>query len=492
MHETICRCLGEQSNQGIFTTDTDLTITNWNRWMEEHSGRPASEMVGQHLMAAYPDLASRGIDHTYRAALSGQSAVLSHRFHRYVLPMPPSLQEAEAAALPHMLQSARISPLTEEERVVGTLTLIEDVTERVVRDSELEAHIARLWKSEKALQITRDALAARVSELERRNREITLLGEMGNLLQVSLDMREACGVVNQFLQRIFPEEPGTLFLLNPSRNLLEPVAAWGDASSAECVFRPDDCFSLRRGRVHLVETPDQGLLCRQLKPPLPHAYLCIPLTAQGEILGLLHVENREAGAGFPDGTRQLAVTVAENIALGLSNLKLRETLRNQSIRDPLTGLFNRRYMEESIEREISRAERGHFSLGVIMLDIDHFKDFNDSHGHPAGDALLRELGAFLLAGVRGGDIACRYGGEEFMLILPEAPATAVLQRAEDIREKAKALVIKHQGQVLGPVSLSLGVALFPDHGETAEKLIGKADKALYAAKTHGRDRVETA
>lgn len=345
MHETICRCLGEQTNQGIFTTDTELTITNWNRWMEEHSGLGASEIVGQNLLVAYPDIAARGVADTYRKALSGQSALLSHRFHRYVLPMPPSIHEARTFPLPHMLQSARISPLTEADRIVGTLTLIEDVTERVVRDSELEAHIARLWESEKALQISRDALAARVRELEDRNREITLLGEM---------------------------------------------------------------------------------------------------------------------------------------------------LRNQSIRDPLTGLFNRRYMEESMEREISRAARAHHPLGIIMLDIDHFKKFNDSHGHPAGDALLRELGAFLLAGVRAGDIACRFGGEEFTLILPQAPADAVLQRAEDIREKVKKRVIRHQGGNLGPVSLSLGVALFPDHGVTSEELIQKADKALYAAKTNGRDRVETA
>jgi diguanylate cyclase (GGDEF)-like protein len=187
--------------------------------------------------------------------------------------------------------------------------------------------------------------------------------------------------------------------------------------------------------------------------------------------------------------QRLAVTAAGHIALALANLRLRETLRMQSIRDPLTGLFNRRYMEESLARELRRAARNQRKLGAIMLDLDHFKRFNDTFGHEAGDALLRELGGFLRTRTRREDIACRYGGEEFVVILPEASIEATRQRAERLREEFKHLNVQHRGRSLGAVTLSLGVAVFPEHASTVEDIMRSADRALYRAKAEGRDRV---
>ncbi|MCI0529788.1 MAG: diguanylate cyclase [Nitrospira sp.] len=190
-----------------------------------------------------------------------------------------------------------------------------------------------------------------------------------------------------------------------------------------------------------------------------------------------------------ESKQRLAVTVAEHIGLALANLKLRETLRIQSIRDPLTSLFNRRYMEETLEKELRRVHRHQQTLGIIMLDIDHFKRFNDAFGHDAGDHLLRNLGTFLQAHIRGEDIACRYGGEEFTLILPGASLDVTRQRAEQIRQGVKHLSIMYSGQSLGPITLSLGVAVFPEHGSTIESIVRTADLALYQAKAAGRDRV---
>ena len=181
--------------------------------------------------------------------------------------------------------------------------------------------------------------------------------------------------------------------------------------------------------------------------------------------------------------------MAEHVALALSNLKLHETLRSQSIRDPLTGLFNRRFMEESLVREVLRAARNQGPLGVIMIDLDGFKSFNDTFGHDAGDTLLREFGFLLRNNIRAEDIACRYGGEEFTLILPEATLEATLERAEQIREEIKRLKVLHRDQDLGQVTVSLGVAVFPNHGTTGEALLRAADTALYRAKIDGRDRV---
>jgi diguanylate cyclase (GGDEF)-like protein len=212
------------------------------------------------------------------------------------------------------------------------------------------------------------------------------------------------------------------------------------------------------------------------------------MAAQGKAMGVLYLSLLESGE-FIESKQQLAVTVADHIALSLANLKLRETLQNQSIRDALTGLFNRRYLEESLERELYRCDRNKKSLGIIMLDIDHFKSFNDTFGHSAGDAVLRELGEFLQNHIRRSDIACRYGGEELTLILPEASVKIVLERAQAICEGVKHLQVEYRRQLLGTISLSLGVAMFPEHGVTGEAVLRAADAALYRAKREGRDRV---
>ncbi len=187
--------------------------------------------------------------------------------------------------------------------------------------------------------------------------------------------------------------------------------------------------------------------------------------------------------------KQRINTIVDSLSLALANLRLRETLRQQSFRDPLTGLFNRRYMEETLEREILRASRAGEHVGVMMMDIDHFKQFNDTFGHQAGDAFLTALGHFFLTHVRGEDVACRYGGEEFILLLPGADMQTTCLRAEELREKVHYLNVEHVGQSLGTISLSFGVACFPEHGLVPDILVHAADQALYHAKQEGRDRV---
>jgi diguanylate cyclase (GGDEF)-like protein len=224
------------------------------------------------------------------------------------------------------------------------------------------------------------------------------------------------------------------------------------------------------------------------------------MMAQGETLGVLHLQSgkpspsqtQEERETLAASQQQLAVTLAEHVALALANLKLRETLRQQAIRDPLTGLFNRRYMEETLERELRRAERRQAPLGVIMFDLDHFKKFNDTFGHAAGDIVLREIGAFLHTRVRVEDIACRYGGEEFVVILPDASLEDTLKRAEQLRVGIKGLNVRYHDQALGAVAVSLGVAVLPEHGSTTEAILKAADAALYRAKREGRDRVVVA
>ena len=351
--------------------------------------------------------------------------------------------------------------------------------------------ITKRKKTEEALHEANLKLEAWVSELEQRTREMTLLNDMGDILRACFTLEEAYNVIVRVAQQIFPVQVGALYVIAPSRNSVESVAMWGDPALAERVFSPQECWALRRGRMHWVENSRSGLICRHVHHPPTDGYLCIPMMAQSEAIGVLHLVQPD-NIKMTETKQRMAVTMSEHIAMALSNLRLHETLRSQSIRDPLTGLFNRRFMEESLELEIKRAARNQRPLGMIMIDLDHFKYFNDNFGHEAGDLLLKELGALLRGNIRGEDIACRYGGEEFTLILPEGTGAVTRQRAEFFKEAIQRLDIHYRGHPLGRITASMGVAIFPDHGRTAKALVEAADKALYRSKNAGRDKVTLA
>jgi diguanylate cyclase (GGDEF)-like protein len=348
-------------------------------------------------------------------------------------------------------------------------------------------NISERKQAEAALQDTNRRLADWVAELEQRKREITMLSEMGDMLRACRNLDEAYAVIEPMVSQLFPRESGAVSVIAPGAALVETVAAWG-MRSGERFFSTDDCWALRRGRPHLVEQGRQGLVCKHVGTIADTASVCVPMLAQGELLGLLHMTIGEQGRSL-EARHRFVTTVAEHIALAIANLKLRETLRSQSIRDPLTGLFNRRYMEESLEREMRRATRGRHPVGIIMLDLDYFKRFNDTYGHEAGDDLLRRVGGALQRSIRGEDIACRYGGEEFTLILPEASLVDAAHRAEAIRESIKTLSVDRRRPQIGGVTISGGVATFPDHGPSGDAVLRAADAALYQAKSRGRDRI---
>jgi diguanylate cyclase (GGDEF)-like protein len=346
------------------------------------------------------------------------------------------------------------------------------------------------------LNVANEELRSQATELSRRNQEITLFSKMNDFLQTSTTEAEAYSVISETVTQLFPEDSGAVFVLNASRNMLEAATVWGQQPPANVIFPPNECWAHRRGQLHLAVAHERRC---------PHAgndgpmHVCLPLLAQGEFLGILHLLDGPGKGSAADATAtaaarmtercRLAKILADNIGLGIANLKMRETMRNLSIRDPLTDLFNRRYMEEALGQEQHRTRRNDAQLAVIMLDIDHFKKFNDTFGHDGGDATLRALGEFLKKQVRGSDIACRYGGEEFMLILSPSTLEGAKQRAEKIRTDAKLLSVSHGSRDMGTITLSLGVAIFPDHGAEAAALIKAADVALYQAKSGGRDQV---
>lgn len=357
----------------------------------------------------------------------------------------------------------------------GAVVFLRDITDRKRADEQLKVALL---------------------ESEALSKESNELGELGDSLQSCQTTDEAYRMCENALPALLGFRPGSLCVLNPSRDLVESVASWNNCSTTQAVFHPDDCWGLRRGKSY--GGPGSPLPCSHVDASCSVNYLCVPLAAQGETFGLLYVEDRSRpGSSMPPLAmqteqailRRRANAVAERVSLALANLKLREMLRGQSIRDALTGLYNRRYLEESLKREIHRADRTGRGLSVAMLDLDHFKHFNDTFGHQVGDILLKEVAAVIRGRVRAGDLACRYGGEEFSLIIAEADAEGTYRCVESIRDAIKHLSLHHRGQTLGAITISAGIAAYPAHGDTPEDLLRAADDALYRAKKAGRDRI---
>jgi diguanylate cyclase (GGDEF)-like protein/PAS domain S-box-containing protein len=377
--------------------------------------------------------------------------------------------------------------LLQDGEVRGAYAIYKDISDQVRAAEQAEEHAASLNRL--------------VEELRLQTSQMTLLSEMGDLLQCCATTEEAYSVVAQSVKKLFSAPvSGMLYAFKSSRNALESVAIWGESHSSEAVFAPEVCWALRRGHPHWSGDASQGLSCAHLKDPAKATHLCVPMVGQGDTLGILCLEfpnaeqarTRVGADASRESQQRLATTVAAQVALSLASLRLRETLRDQSIRDPLTGLFNRRFMQESLDRELQRAKRKKRPLTVIFIDLDHFKRFNDTFGHAAGDLILRTMGELFLRHFRGDDVICRYGGEEFAIILPESSAKDAAKRANLLRIEASKISMRHLGQVLDSVTLSIGVATFPENGSTTEQILRMADQCLYQSKTEGRDRVTVA
>lgn len=377
-------------------------------------------------------------------------------------------------------------PLLVNNEVRGAYLIYEDISEQLRANEAQQRHA--------------ESLTQLVNELELRTKQMTMLNEMGALLQCSGTVQEACIVVSDCVQKLFPEAPsGALYLFRSSRDLIEAAVRWGKNDVVAPTFPPDACWSLRRGQPHWSESSGSGVACQHLAKSLTAECLCVPMVAQGNTIGILHLEFESAthqnGSGttsFRQSHQQLAISVGSHIALSLASLQLRETLREQSIRDPLTRLFNRRFLEESLERELQIASRKKQAVAVLFLDLDHFKRFNDTFGHDAGDMVLQSLADLFRTFFRATDICCRYGGEEFAIILPESSAQDAALRANGLRAEVKSLRLQYKKESLGPLSVSAGVAAFPEHASGSDELLKIADQCLYESKAGGRDVVTMA
>jgi len=482
----------DNSADAIGIVDPRGRIIKWNKAATEVFGYSSTELKGRSSFDLYADKNELG---QMLNQLRRDGSV-----RRYEIRM----KKKTGTVAPFSLSINLL--YDQRQKILGSVCVARDrseikktLTDLAAVNARLQHEIGERKQVEAALQTTNQNLQDVVREFEQRNRDITLLNEMGDLLQACLTCQEAYAGIAHFASLLFPDDAGALFVLQDPKRLMESVATWGKAACGEPVFSPEECWALRRGEIHAVQVDRPGLICPHLARVPKGDYMCIPLIAQGEIMGLILLLSRVCRIDSPESLRtqitenkqRLALTLAKQISLALANLKLRDSLRTRAFRDPLTGLFNRRYMEETLEREILRVKRRGQPLGVIMVDLDFLKPINDSLGHEAGDQVISALGHFLQTHIRQEDVACRYGGDEFTLIMPEASAKIACQRAEELRLGLGRLRVEYSGHPLS-FTASFGVAVFPDHGTTGEELIRAADAALYVAKQQGSNQVNLA
>lgn len=336
-------------------------------------------------------------------------------------------------------------------------------------------------------------LTESVATLERHSFELRTLTEMGELLHSSNTEAELYGIVGHTMERLFPGFTGALYTLADSRTSAGRVCTWGTgAAGLPQEISCQDCWTLRRGRPHGGTDLSGHLRCAHLGEHAGDSGQCIPLLGHGELMGLLHFVvggSEQAGELCAPARLQLLHALANQIALSLANLRLRETLRLQSTIDPLTGLHNRRVLDGYFNVGIRTALEQQRPVALLMLDIDHFKSFNDCLGHDCGDLALREVGNLLRRSVRHDDIVCRMGGEEFAIVLPDANLQDAERTAEQLRSLVEGLRLQHDGRMLMPITVSVGVAVLDLREDTASSLLRRADRALYRAKAAGRNRV---
>ncbi|MBK7000045.1 MAG: diguanylate cyclase [Rhodoferax sp.] len=343
-------------------------------------------------------------------------------------------------------------------------------------------------------------LSRLLAEAATRNEQVQCLSGLNRFLQSCEDMDEAVGLLKQHLPSLMRSANGALYLMEAEQNQFSQSFTWGGKTYVAS-FAPGACWAARLGQPFRQPFQSGSASCAHLQSGQSDAHnnvQCLPLMAHGEWLGMVVLEaelvSEQPEISEIEGSRRFAI---EQVGLSIGNLKLRESLRQAAIRDVLTGLYNRRFFDESSQREVIRALRlqaqGNYAgLALMMIDIDHFKRFNDQYGHDVGDQVLREVAQVLQNQTRGSDVAARYGGEEFTIVLADITKELALGRAQRVREAVEKLVLRPSGKDVGVITISIGLAQFPANGSTVEDLLSAADKALYEAKNAGRNRVVVA
>jgi diguanylate cyclase (GGDEF)-like protein/PAS domain S-box-containing protein len=459
----------DNSPFGVVVLDGDGRVKFVNRAFEELTFTFQKELVGNRLDSLFsPDVRSDMPDQWCTQAAAGHKIHHTFTWGR----KDGSIVDLQIDAVPLTMNGIR----------GGAYVICKDISQEIRAADAERKHT--------------ESLNRLVCELEVRTSQMTVLNEMASLLECCTTLAEAGEVTSQCVIKLFPEAvSGAFFMSEKSSWMVETVSYWGTRDAGEVrEFGLQDCWALRRGRPHW-SARGLGLICQHVHLPGRNRFLRLPLSGKEGSAGILQLEFAPEQSWMADSgpsVRQqaqesLAATVTAQLEHSIASLKLREALRDQSIRDPLTGLYNRRFMEESLEREVMRASRNGQPLSLLFLDLDHFKRFNDTFGHDAGDFVLRTMANVFRDFFRGNNLICRYGGEEFAIGLPECTAHDAAARADELRARVRSTPLKYEGKSLLPVTLSIGIAAFPENGPSVADLLRVADDCLYRSKSGGRD-----
>ncbi|WP_134643072.1 sensor domain-containing diguanylate cyclase [Pseudaestuariivita atlantica] len=371
----------------------------------------------------------------------------------------------------------------------GSVVTFTDITK--AKRAEAELALAKR-QADRAHEQARTAL----TEQQARQKEAKIIAELDEWLQTCKSLDELFLIVRTFMDRTLKGSVGELYVYSNSRDVLDGACGWGEAPLHDHIA-PDSCWALRRGRAYAYAQDAISFTCdhvsdQHLEPP-SDTYLCLPIIAHGDTVGLMHIrfDTMDDDCGVVD-EHAFAMQVSEHVSLAIANVKLRDELRDQSTRDPLTGLYNRRYFLDAMRNAIAHADRKGHECALIAFDADKFKSFNDNHGHDAGDMVLRAIGQQLSELFPGEEVPCRFGGEEFALLLPHGGLEAAQDAAERLRAGIEAVELRYGGGTLPTVTVSSGIAVFPTCGPLPQDLISAADEALYEAKADGRNCVRLA
>jgi diguanylate cyclase (GGDEF)-like protein/PAS domain S-box-containing protein len=487
-----------QIGEAVIVKDLNAVVTFWNREASSLYGFLPEEAIGQPLRKLHAaDLSDADYARLLERIRSGKpsSSVTERRkkggeIVRVSLKTTPLLDssgnlvgEITVARDVTVLSRTEESLRAAQSSLRARLTAIRDTNRKLNQEMKARGEAAR------ALQLNNHELAVTVEQLEAFHHDSEVLSRMAELLQGCTERAEAYAIVRETGGQLFPDSYGSLFIYRESRDVLAHVSSWGRGPAAEATLPPDECWALRLGTPHIAPR-ESAIRCRHAHSDTK-SYVCMPLQGQGQVLGLLHIAVEvDPKTRRPERVVERRLrAMTDRVGPALANLKLRDALREMALRDGLTGLYNRRYLEDAMSRELHRAARSRGALSVLMIDVDHFKRFNDKFGHAAGDFVLNAVARTITGNIRGSDIACRYGGEELAVILSEADLQCARDRAEQLRRAIRAIDLTRLGQTLPPPTASFGIAVYPRDGTTVADLLKAADRALYSAKQTGRDRV---
>lgn len=348
--------------------------------------------------------------------------------------------------------------------------------------SGVSIDVTKQLEIQENLQEANRSLQAVNEKLDSASNEMEVIFQMSSAIYSAKSYEEIHQLTVVAANLLFKEVSGALYTISNSGTHAEMRCSWGTAPS-ETIFAPDQCWSLRRGgTTNLLQKFGTGLACDHLQRPIEGSHLCAPLNGVINTTSSFGVLYLHSDSPISDAHQRIAKNLSLCISLALSNLELRDKLRDQALKDELTTLHNLRYLRERFPEETAYCDRKKMKLAFLLLDLDHFKAWNDMHGHDAGNHALRAVGRYLKTSVRQDSVVARWGGEEFCVILTGVTHEDAWRRAEEIREGIEQIELKQ-----GSLTMSIGISFYPDHGETLESVFTAADTALYRSKTKGRN-----